>query len=220
MPGVPDHLRSMVARVRGAPITKPPDPWRQVGVYTIGGLTDVGFAPRSDLLLVVSSTGRGLFDCVNGQKLARDPSAPNVSWHDPYHLEAQAIGPLTGAVIRTAGQFGGGLPRLTRDGWSTEKLTLDWPDVCLLLVAPGSWIYGEYYGKPADFTKVAVESEVRAWGFSPTGRSLVLASSSDFTIFGRGLALLKPLPGGEEHEVMGEYAQVALALARRIGLAV
>jgi hypothetical protein len=53
------------------------------------------------------------------------------------------------------------------------------------LIPPGGDIYSEYLGRPILFTKVAVEREVRAWGFSPTGRSLVLATSSDLIVWGR-----------------------------------
>ena len=65
---------------------------------------------------------------------------------------------------------------------------LDWPEESLLLMQPmqpGSWIYETRPGRSAEFTKVAVESELRAWGFSPTGKSLVVATSSDVTIFSR-----------------------------------
>ena len=187
MPGVPDHLQTAVARIRATPVQKPPHPWRWAGAFAVGGLTDVGFARQSDLLLVVSAMGRGVFDCASGEKIARDPSPPDKQWQDVFHLEAEGIGPLDGQRIRTAGLFGGGLPRLASDGWSVERLALDWPEECFLLVPPGSWIYGERYGKPANFTKVATESEVRAWGFSPTGRTLILATSSDVTLFGRSL---------------------------------
>ena len=188
MAGIPEHLKSMVARVRNAPIEEPPLPWQKKGIFAVGGLTDIGFGRQSDLLLVISSTGRGVFDCLSGERVARDPSMPadnESNWRDCSHLEAQGIGPLAGQIIHTAGLCGGGLPVLARDGWQVERLVLNWPEECLLLVPPGSWIYGENYGKPATFTKIAADLEVRAWGFSPTGRSLVQATSSDLTVFCR-----------------------------------
>ena len=73
----------------------------------------------------------------------------------------------------------------TKDGWFAERLVLDWPDESLLLTPPGSWVYGVLHGKPHDFTKVFEDCEIRAWGFSWTGRTLLLATSSDITIYGR-----------------------------------
>ena len=73
---VPDHLLPLIERVRAAPVQEPPIPWRLLEAHAVGGLTDVGFGRRSDLLLVVSSQGRGVFDCVTGQRVARDASMP------------------------------------------------------------------------------------------------------------------------------------------------
>ncbi len=183
MSQLPPHLIPMVRRMRGMPTRDPPSPWRRVGSFAVGGLAAVGFASNTDLLLVVSSPGRGVFDCLEGQKIDRDPSD---SFHlDEIALEADGIGPSSGQRIRLSGIYGGGLPHLTRDGWSAEAFALDWPEVSLVLVPPGSWAFGDAFGKPADYVKVAVESEVRAWGFSPTGKSLILATSSDLTVFAR-----------------------------------
>ncbi len=84
-----------------------------------------------------------------------------------------------------SGLFGGGLPAGTSDGWAAERLVLQWPEEMLVLVPPGSWILGLAFNKPANFEKISVGSEIRAWGFSPTGKSLVLATSSDVTIYTR-----------------------------------
>ena len=191
---VPEHLIQVVRRIRGAAISEPPNPWRRIGVFAVGGLTDVGFGADTDLLLVVSSQGRGVFDCMNGEKVARDYDVGDRP--DTVALEADGIGPLAHQRIRTSGLLGGGLPRCTRDGWTAEDFVLDWPDHTLLLVLPGSWAYGDSFGKPADFAKVAVESELRAWGFSPTGKSLILATSSDLSIWNRTTAAAREVAFG------------------------
>lgn len=157
-------------------------PWKSVGAFAVGGLTDVGFGPGSDNLLVISSQGRGLFDCISGKKIARDYDDFDFSTSS---LEAEGIGSVEGTMIRTSGLHGGGLAKLTSDGWCAEELFIDWPEATLLLVEPGSWALGKAFDKPANYTKVGVESEIRAWGFSPTGNSLALATSSDLMIFFR-----------------------------------
>jgi hypothetical protein len=90
------------------------------------------------------------------------------------------IGPLEGKRIRLAGLHGGGLLNCGREGWWVEALAIDWPDVNLLLVEPWQSIFRE----SARFAKLAVAREVRAFGFSETGASLVLATSSDLTVYG------------------------------------
>ncbi len=181
---IPEHLRLLAGRIRTAPIEHPPAPWLPVGHYAVGGLTDVGFGADSEHLLVVSWNGRGVFDCATGERVARDRT-PAGDWQDCFRLEARGIGPLEGQAVRTAGLFGGGLPLTTRDGWRVERLVLDWPKKCLLLLPPGAALTSDPYAKGSKFAKVAVEADVRAWGFSPSGRTLVLATNSELTVYRR-----------------------------------
>lgn len=176
------HLDPVRREVRAQKIDAPQGPWQKIGMIAVGGLRTIGFDRSSELLLVVSSAGRGVIDCSNCTKVARDD--------DEYYggeqfLEAEGIGPLEGRTIRVAGLIGGGLPTNTQDGWSLEVVTLDWPEHEVLLVEPFSSIYDSLYGKQAKFRKIARESELRAFGFSYSGKSLVIASSSDITVYGR-----------------------------------
>ena len=173
----------MVAQILALPIAAPPSPWRLIANAAIGGLQSVGFARNSELLFVTSSQGRGVFDAKTGERLARDRNENFPE--DAINLEAVGIGPLEGQTIRMAGIYGGTLATTTADGWQSERIALQWPMETLLLVPPGSWIYGASFAKKAEMTKVSVDSEIRAWGFSSTGRSLVLAISSGVQIFSR-----------------------------------
>lgn len=180
---IPRHLVAIVNRVFAAPISAPPPPWTGVTSAGVGGLMAVGYARDTDLLLVTSSQGQGVFDCLTGERVARNPNTE--FWEDTGNLETAGIGPLAGQLIRMSGIFGGGLSVVTADGWQVERLVLQWPAESLLLVPPGASIFGDLYNQPAQFHKISVESEVRAWGFSPTGNSLVLATSSEVTIYRR-----------------------------------
>jgi hypothetical protein len=176
------HLDPVRREVRSLKVDVPPRPWQKVGIVAIGGLRTIGFDRSSEHLLVVSSAGRGVIDCSNCTRAARD----DAEYYDgEEYLEAEGIGPLEGRTIRMAGVIGGGLPRTTQDGWSLEVITLDWPEHEVLLVEPYSSIYDSIYGKPSKFRKIARESELRAFGFSYSGKSLVIASSSDITVYGR-----------------------------------
>lgn len=175
-----DHLEPVRLRIRSAPISPPPLPWRVLGGNAVGGLTEIGFADDSDLLLIVSSQGRGVINCRTGELIARDRSEPDDDWYDECRLRAFGIGPLDGQLIRLTGLHGGGLPNTGRDGWWVEAIALDWPDVNLILGRP----WGSIYDGKTPFAKLAVEREIRAFGFSDTGESIVIATSSDVTVIG------------------------------------
>src|SRR6187455_1463149 len=101
-------------------------PWRIVGGFGIGGLTEVGFADGTDDLLVVSSQGRGLFDCLTGERLARDHEEMFENT-DESGLTAPGIGRHSNTIFRLAGLQGGGLASFTRDGWGIHIVQLPWP---------------------------------------------------------------------------------------------
>ena len=170
------HLDPVRSKLRAAPIAQPPHPWRALPTYAVGGLEFVGFDRAGRYLLVVSSSGRGLFDCSTGEKVARDFDGHG-TWIDEAHLECMGIGPIADEIVRLAGISGGGLSRSGADGWSLETVPLDWPDAWMVLLPS----FRSLYEPDAPFTVIACEREVRAVGFSPSGRTLVVATSSDFS---------------------------------------
>jgi hypothetical protein len=174
-----DHLDPIRRRIRQTAISPPPPPWTCLASHAVGGLTEVGFADDTDLLLVVSSQGRGVFDCLTGERVARDRAECDDDCYDERRLRARGIGPLETHWIRLAGLHGGGLPNGGRDGWSLVGVTLEWPIQNVLLVEPWKWIYDE----TARITKLAEDSETRAFGFSDTGNSFVIATSSGLEIY-------------------------------------
>jgi hypothetical protein len=149
----------------------------------VGGVRAVGFDRETDLLLVVSFGGRGVIDCASGQKIARDDDESY--FEDTRYLEAEGIGPLKGKTLRVAGSQGGGLPTSTEDGWSLELVTCEWPEQEVLLLEPFATLFDFLQRKPSRFHKIATDSEIRAYGFSYTGKTMIVASSSDVIIFSR-----------------------------------
>lgn len=181
---VPEHLRNRFDVLDRMAPTNPPAPWRRVTLLSMGGLTDVGFANSSDLLLVISSAGRSVVDGAKGVVVARDDE--DDFEFDAGNLLAEGIGPLEGVMVRTGGMRGGGLSARTPDGWGLEHHPLSWPDDELFLSPPGQTMLWTAPGQPVSLTKFAgFASEIRAFGFSPTGRCFALATASDVTIYGR-----------------------------------
>jgi len=184
---IPSHLQPSVEQILGLSVSQPPPPWQLVCEASVGGLLSVGFGRNTELILVTSSQGRGVFNATTGERVARDSVVDFPE--DPFNLEAAGIGPLNGQMIRMAGINGGGLPKVCSDGWQVERLAIHWPKEMVLLISPGSWVFGASFGNKADLTKVMVDSEIRACGFSASGQSLVLAESSGLRLYTRRLKI-------------------------------
>jgi hypothetical protein len=177
-----EHLKPLRKKLLSLSIGKVSDPWKLVATIAVGGLRSVGFDRESENLLVVSSQGRGVINCLTGEKVSRDYEE---FYENETGLEAQGIGVLSDRNIRMSGLFGGGLPIITEDGWQLECVTLKWPEQMLILLPPSSYLYGSITGGSDTMTKIFEDSCIRAYGFSYTGRSFIIATTSDVTVFAR-----------------------------------
>jgi hypothetical protein len=177
-------------RFLGTTVVPAPMPWRPADchVVRVGGLIGVGFArhPETgrDLLLTASHNGLGLVDASTGERLARDDD-DDLAWPDDDDLTCPGIGPITGTRVRMAGLPGGGLHAGTTDGWSVHVVCPDWPDDQVLLSSDGNPYTGGAHGETWWHIHHANVTELRAAGFSPSGASLIVATSSDVTLWTR-----------------------------------
>lgn len=182
---ISEHQQGLRQRLLGVAVTAAPPPWRLVcHPLGIGGLTGVGFSDDGELLMVVSHSGRGVFDAVTGVLLARDRD-PDSGIPDGADLSCSGLGPLSGQQIRIAGLFGGGLHTGTEDGWTVDVVSPDWPHQRVILSVPGGSPFdGE---AQIDWWHIlhADHSELRAAGFSASGLTLAIATSSDLTLLVR-----------------------------------
>lgn len=177
-----DELDELRQRVRSAPLAEPPAPWTTLGTVVVGGITDVGFADDSDLLLILSGHSREIADCQAGKLAARDTATEARStWYGRHDLVGNGFGPLNGRQVRLAGASGGGLVCFSRDGWGAIRLPIDWPDEYLVLTAP----YTSIFQSSAQFWKLAAVREPIAFGFSFTGQSLVAVTADEVHVYGR-----------------------------------
>ena len=175
-----DDLKERLSRMA---VTDPPS-WVRIASHSIGGLTEIGYSNDSDLLLVISAQGRGLFNCENGERIARD-RAEDWPELDQVRLTSNGIGPLADVQVNLAGLHGGGLPMMTQDGWSLESISLDWPDYEIFLTQGfNSLFHGDGHSYKIQ-TGVTV---LRAIGFSTTGKSFVVATSHWLDIYARSAA--------------------------------
>ena len=68
-------------------------PWKHKQTWSVGGLWQVGFAEDSDLLIVLTHSGRGIFDCLTGERVARDYTEC-YEFFNQVKLTVQDFGPL------------------------------------------------------------------------------------------------------------------------------
>ena len=194
-PGLSAYQRAMRDRLLAAPRVSPPEPWRRVFDHAygrpVGGLLGIGFArhPDSghDLVLVVSHDGHGLFDAVTGEMVVRDhdPDEEDAVPDGVADLSCPGLGPVAGSRVRIAGLFGGALHTTTGDGWTLEVVAPAWPHERVLLSRDGGLPHAGPHGGQWWHIYHAHYSELRAAGFSPSGETVAVATSSDLALWTR-----------------------------------
>jgi hypothetical protein len=189
------YQQALRDRLLAAPVVPAPAPWRPVFESTygvpVGGLLGIGFASHPDsgrdLVMVVSNDGHGLFDAVTGEKIARDrdPDPEDGTPDAVADLTCPGLGPIAGSRVHIAGLFGGGLHTTTDDGWTLESVAPDWPHHRVLLSADGGLPHSGPYGEQWWHIFHSTYSELRAFGFSPSGQTIAVATSSDVSLWTR-----------------------------------
>ncbi len=156
-----------------------PDNW-EFEQFTVGGLTEVGFSKKNEnLLLVISSNGRGLIDCSKFKKIERDYNDDfEIDYSD---LTCLGIGGLKDENIRIAGLHGGGLPIGNSDGDSLEIMALDWPKVDIVFQPNWASIYLERDSEKC--FRIYSPDTLKVYGFSQTGNYFVIGTSNNLLIF-------------------------------------
>ncbi|MFE7168464.1 hypothetical protein [Streptomyces sp. NPDC057616] len=198
-PELSPYQQAMRQRLLAAPVVPAPEPWRRIAYAPVGGLLGIGFASHpvggQDLVLVVSHDGHGLFDAVTGEKIARDrdpdPDADRDAEAEDGNRDADpaewcaGLGPIAGSRVRVAGLFGGGLHATGGDGWKVEVVAPVWPNERVLLCRYGGLPHSGPHGEGWWHVFHSHYSELRAVGFSPSGQTLAVATSSDLSLWTR-----------------------------------
>ena len=182
---LPSHLKKRFRLIEKLePVDELPKPWGKPSYIAVGGLTDIGFQDNSDLLVCISSAGRGVIDCLKCEKVARDPSMDFD--FDQGNLLVEGIGNLQGCYIKMAGLSGGGLPSGTYDGWTVERHPFAYPNEQLIVASCWQSILSANHDEKVSLYKLTnFITPLIAYGYSPTGNSFVVATSSDLIVYTR-----------------------------------
>lgn len=178
------HRERLLRLVAAIPVASAPDGWAELGCFAVGGLTAVGFSADSRYVLVLSSGGLGVLDAAHGAWVARDRDwvPGDADWARLERLDCIGIGPLADEVVRMTGLNGGGLPTVSVRGESLECHAPAWPEELLIYAPAHSAALIE--GKQAGCARIA-SGHILAYGFSWDGESMLMASSSDVTLWRR-----------------------------------
>lgn len=166
-----------------APVAVQAGPWQQIKVLGIGGLTALGFDRASEEMLVTSRNGQSVISGASGEIIYRNRDDDGL---DIKSLKGTRLDHPADERFDMAGLYGGGLRTTTDDGWSVEQLRGR-----RVLHPPGASIHflgSAWDSHSKDSTFFLIDStvdDIRAFGFSWTGRTLVCASSGTLTIWGR-----------------------------------
>lgn len=149
--------------------------------FAVGGLTEVGFSKEySELLLVISSQGRGVIDCSKFELIERDYNDDH-DWINSQELWATGIGKLSNEKIMVSGLHGGGLPLTNPFGDSIQYMAIKWPIIDLIFEPSFKSIYKD--GDQKHCFRVFHDYEVKTYGFSYCGKYFIIATSSEVNIY-------------------------------------
>jgi hypothetical protein len=148
--------------------------WERQAVHAIGGLIGIGISENEAFAFVISWQGRGIYELEYGKRIDRNSEAPAASstWIDQGKRSAMGIGPMDKHWIGIVGMWGGELKRKIGN-WKVELKQSNGKDEIVLSdqISNKSMVID----KPI--------SDIRALGFSDSGKFLFIATSCDFAIW-------------------------------------
>jgi len=146
--------------------------------FAVGGLIEVGFSKiHPELLLVISSSGRGVIDCSKLKLIDRDDDDD----YNSQDLWAIGIGKLSNEKIMISGLHGGGLPYSNEFGDGILYMATQWPIIDLIFEPKFKTIYRE--GNEKHCFRIFHDYELRAYGFSYDGQYFIIATSSEVYVY-------------------------------------
>lgn len=173
----------IIQALRQADVAVQAGPWQQVLVRAVGAVTALGIDRKSEDIIVTSGNGQSIISGVTGEIIYRNREDDGL---DRAALKGTRLDHPADERFDMAGLYGGGLRTVTDDGWTVER----YADYCLLHPPKASihYLHPKWADNTFDATFHVLDKggeDIRALGFSWTGRTLVCATSSTLTIWGR-----------------------------------
>ncbi len=179
------HRKSICDSLERLPSAESPRGWRLKGKFSVGGFEYFGFAESSDLLFVASSSGRGLINMSNNEKIARDHSFDYML--DETLLISEGFDELDGKTIKLAGKYGGSvLPTRNKSGEALIRVSPLYPCEDIIFEPPFENCFSE--GINNNCVRI-YRGFLYCYGFSFSGRYFVIADDGGITYWESELSL-------------------------------
>ena len=126
-----DKIHNILAKI---PTAKEPVGWKYKGSFSVGGFEYLGFNETSDLLFVISSSGRIVIDLSNLEMIVRN--SPEQFIIDETFLTCEDFDVLKDKVIRLAGRQGSILPTSNKIGERLVRVSPLYPCEDIIFCPP------------------------------------------------------------------------------------
>lgn len=165
------HREKMLSIIQRIP-SGIPDGWQKT-TYAVGGLLYIGFSNIcTEKLVVISSQRQSVIDCRTGNKTYGTEN------YDEDNLVALSE-ELGDEVIPIAGDSGGGLRRLSKDGNILMSVAPYWPMEKIVFMPN----YTLYTLHPEKCNIIFEDYGIKAFGFSKCGNYIAVGTSGTLDIF-------------------------------------
>ena len=171
------HRSELNALLNEIPFVDSPNGWTCKGAFSVGGFEYLGFAESSDILCVISSSGRGLIDLSQNKKIARNDS--NDFYLDETFLTTKGFDVLEGETINLAGKYGGStLPVSNKAQERLVRVSPMYPCEDIIFQPPNENLFAK--GRNKNCVRV-YRGFLYCFGFSFSGKYFVIADDGGVT---------------------------------------
>jgi len=176
------HREKINTLLEKIPSAQSPKGWTRTEGFSIGGFEYFGFAESSDILVVLSSQGRGLIDMAKNEKIARDYAVDDTL--DETLLTTKGFDVLEGETIKLASRYGGSmLPVRNKSGESLIKVSPLYPSDDIIFQPPYECCFadGRYKNSTSKNCVRIYRGFLYCYGFSFSGKYFVIADDGGLT---------------------------------------
>jgi len=176
------HREKITAILEKIPSAENPKGWIKKGSFSVGGFEYFGFAESSDILFVISSSGRGLFDMAKNEKIARDNSIDFPL--DRTLLVCKGFDILEGETIKLASKYGGSLLPVSNKSLETlVRVSPLYPCEDIIFQPPyeNCFADGRFKNIRSDNCVRVYRGFLYCYGFSFSGKYFVIADDGGIT---------------------------------------
>lgn len=160
--------------------------WKKIGYQPVSGLREIGFIKNSDFLMVLGNQGRTVYDCLTNEKVERDrQDYYTENWNYVTGI-IQGIGKFIKEEIICGGfEYPDPIEKTTNDDWKIEIEKAIKPDYNGELKTTEVMYLVQHRSNLRFEINIFHYSITRAYGFSNTGNSFVIAESDGVKIWTR-----------------------------------